>query len=119
MAADASGCWISTNHWLIHIDPAGRVHRVLQAQLGDVSTGAGAAWLPQATTVLRIDEHNGTIHTLHTGRLWLGFQHDLAAGAGALWALNDAGRATPLSSASTFKAAASPAASICRVSPTR
>jgi len=95
MAADASGCWISTNHWLIHIDPAGRVHRVLQAQLGDVSTDAGAAWLPQATTVLRIDEHNGTIHTtLHTGRLRLGgFQHDLAAGAGALWALNDAGRA--------------------------
>jgi hypothetical protein len=94
MAADASGCWISTNHWLIHIDPAGRVHRVLQAQLGDVSTGAGAAWLPQATTVLRIDEHNGTIRTLHTGRLRLGgFQHDLAAGAGALWALNDAGRA--------------------------
>ncbi len=94
MAADASGCWISTNHWLIHIDPAGRVHRVLQAPLGDVSTGAGAAWLPQATTVLRIDEHSGTIRTLHTGRLRLGgFQHDLAAGAGALWALNDAGRA--------------------------
>jgi len=94
MAADASGCWISTNHWLIHIDPAGRVHRVLPAQLGDVSTGAGAAWLPQATTVLSIDEHNGTISTLHTGRLRLGgFQHDLAAGAGALWALNDAGRA--------------------------
>jgi hypothetical protein len=94
MAADASGCWISTNHWLIHIDPAGRIHRVLQAQLGDVSTGAGAAWLPQAATVLRVDEHSGQIRTLHTGRLRLGgFQHDLAAGAGALWALNDAGRA--------------------------
>lgn len=93
MAADASGCWISTNHWLIHIDPAGHVHRVLLAQLGDVSTGAGAAWLPQATTVLRIDEHNGQIRTLHTGRLRLGgFQHDLAAGAGALWALNNTGR---------------------------
>ena len=94
MAADASGCWISTNHWLIHIDPAGHVHRVVRAQLGDVSTGAGAAWLPQATTVLRIDEHNGQIRTLHTGRLRLGgFQHDLAAGDGALWALNEAGRA--------------------------
>lgn len=58
MAADASGCWISTNQWLLHIDPAGRVHRVLQAQLGDVSTGAGAAWLPQAASVLRIDEHS-------------------------------------------------------------
>jgi hypothetical protein len=94
MAADASGCWISTNQWLIHIDPAGRIHRILQAQLGDVSTGAGAAWLPQAATVLRIDEHSGTIHTLHTGRLRLGgFQHDLAAGADALWALNNTGRA--------------------------
>jgi len=43
MAADASGCWISTNHWLLHIDPTGQVHRVIQAQLGDISTGAGAA----------------------------------------------------------------------------
>lgn len=94
MAADASGCWISTDHWLLHIDPAGRVHRVLEAQLGDVSTGAGAAWLPQAASVLRIDEHSGQLRTLHTGRLRLGgFQHDLAAGAGALWALNDPGRA--------------------------
>jgi hypothetical protein len=94
MAADASGCWISTTHWLLHIDRTGRIHRIIQAQLGDVSTGVGAAWLPQATTVLRIDEHSGQIRTLHTGRLRLGgFQHDLAAGAGALWALNDAGRA--------------------------
>ncbi|MFL5954350.1 MAG: hypothetical protein ACJ76I_09615 [Gaiellaceae bacterium] len=93
MAADASGCWISTDRWLLHIDPAGHVHRVVQAQLGDVATGAGAAWLPQTTTVLRVDEHTGQIRTLHTGRLRLGgFQHDLAAGDGALWALVDAGR---------------------------
>jgi hypothetical protein len=94
MAADASGCWISTSHWLLHIDPTGEIHRVIQAQLGDVSTGDGAAWLPQSTNVLRVDERTGQTRTLHTGRLRLGgFQHDLAVGAGALWALNDAGRA--------------------------
>jgi hypothetical protein len=93
MAADASGCWISTDHWLLHIDAGGRVHHVLRAQLGDVSTGSGAAWLPQAASVIRIDEYSGRIRTLHTGRLRLGgFQHDLATGDGALWALNDAGR---------------------------
>lgn len=93
MAADAGGCWISTGRWLLHIDPAGHLHRVLQAPLGDVSTGAGAVWLPRATSVLRLDEHSGQIRTLHTGTLRLGgFQHDLAAGDGALWALNNAGR---------------------------
>jgi hypothetical protein len=93
MAADASGCWISTDQWLLHIDPSGHIHRVLRAQLGDVATGAGAVWLPQPTSVLRIDERTGRIRTLHTGRLRLGgFQHDLAAGDGALWALTDAGR---------------------------
>jgi hypothetical protein len=93
MAADASGCWISAEHWLLHIDAGGRVHHVLRARLGDVSTGSGAVWLPQAASVARVDEHSGQIRTLHTGRLRLGgFQHDLAAGDGALWALNDAGR---------------------------
>jgi len=93
MAADPSGCWISTDHWLLHIDPAGHVHRVVRAQLGDVSTGSDAVWLPQAASVIRVDEHSGQIRTLHTGRLRLGgFQHDLAAGDGALWAINDAGR---------------------------
>jgi hypothetical protein len=43
--------------------------------------------------VVRVDERSGPIRTLHTGRLRLGgFQHDLAAGDGALWALNDTGR---------------------------
>jgi hypothetical protein len=94
MAADASGCWISADHWLLHIDAGGGVHRVLRARLGDVSTGLGAVWLPQAASVIRIDEHSGQIRTLHTGPLRLGgFQHDLAAGDAALWALNDAGRA--------------------------
>jgi hypothetical protein len=94
MAADPSGCWISTTGWLLHIDAAGRLHHVLRAPLGDVATGAGAAWLPRATSVLRIDEHTGRVSTLVTGRLRPGgFQHDLAVGANALWALNDADRA--------------------------
>lgn len=97
IAADGSGCWISTNRWLLHIDPEGRLHRVTQATLGDLSTGGGAVWLPQATTVLRIDEHSGRIRTLHTGPLQLGgFQHDLAYGADALWALARHGRDSSL-----------------------
>jgi hypothetical protein len=93
MAADSSGCWISTTGWLLHIDKTGRLRRVLQAPLGDVAAGAGAAWLPETTSVLRIDEHGGRIQTLATGGLRLGgFQHDLAAGDNALWALNDTSR---------------------------
>lgn len=93
MAADTSGCWISTNEWLLHIDLNGRIHHILRAQLGDVSTGDGAVWLPQAASVLRIDEHTAQVRTLRTGRLQLGgFQHDLAAGDGALWALDHGSR---------------------------
>jgi len=88
MAADRQGCWISTNRWLLHIDPTGRVHRVVRAPLGDVVSGAGAVWLPRASSVLRLDERTGRVRTLATGLLRLGgFQHDLAAGDGALWAL--------------------------------
>jgi DNA-binding beta-propeller fold protein YncE len=94
MAADGSGCWISTNSWLLHIDTKGRLHRVLRAPLGDVATGAGAAWLPRTTSVLRVDERSGRVRTLVTGRLRLGgFQHDLAADENVLWALTDTGRA--------------------------
>lgn len=93
MAADKSGCWISSNTWLIHIDPSGHIHRVVRAQLGDVATGAGSVWLPQTSSIVRVDEARGRIDTLATGRLRLGgFQHDLAAGDGAVWALNDQGR---------------------------
>src|SRR5919197_2561099 len=85
MAADSRGCWVSTNRRLLHIDPAGRVHRVLRAPLGDVVTGAGAVWLPRASSVLRLDERTGRVRTLATGPLRLGgFQHDLAAGDDAL-----------------------------------
>ena len=93
IAADSSGCWISTEGWLLHIDPVGRLHRVVRAPLGDVATGARAVWLPETTSVLRIDERTGRIRTLSTGRLELGgFQHDLAAGTGALWALHQTSR---------------------------
>jgi hypothetical protein len=93
MAADGSGCWISTSRSLLHIDTGGRVHRVLQAPLGDVATGGGAVWLPRPSSVLRVDERTGRVRTLVTGPLRLGgFQHDLAVGANALWALRDAGR---------------------------
>jgi hypothetical protein len=94
MAADRQGCWISTNRWLLHIDPTGRVHHVVRSPLGDVVTGAGAVWLPRASSVLRVDERTGRVRTLATGPLRLGgFQHDLAAGYGALWALRYVSRA--------------------------
>jgi len=89
MTADTSGCWISTGTWLLHIDPGGHIHRVLPAPLGDVTAGAGAVWLPEATSILGIDEHTGQVRTLKTGSLRLGgFQHDLAVGDRALWALH-------------------------------
>jgi hypothetical protein len=94
IAADASGCWISTTGWVLRIDRTGRLHRIVRAPLGDIATGAGAAWLPRTTSVLRIDEHTGQVRTITTGRLRPGgFQHDLAVGDNALWALNDPGRA--------------------------
>ena len=94
IAADGEGCWISTDRRLLHIDPAGRVHQVVRAPLGDVATGGGAVWLAGATSVLRIDERTGRVRTLATGRLRLGgFQHDLAVGDGALWALRHTGPA--------------------------
>ncbi len=94
MAADGHGCWISTNRWLVRIDPAGRVRRIVRAPLGDVATGGGAVWLPRATSVLRIDERTGRVQTLATGRLRLGgFQHDLAADANGLWLLEQRSRA--------------------------
>src|SRR5919197_4797708 len=93
MAADSRGCWISSDRWLLRIDSAGRVHRVLRAPLGDVATGAGAVWLPRARSVLRLDERTGRVRILATGRLALGgFQHDIAVGDGALWALHNGSR---------------------------
>jgi hypothetical protein len=88
MAADSSGCWISSNGMLLHIDPRGRLHRALQAPFGDVATGAGAVWLAQNTKVIRIDEQTGQTRSIPTGRLRLGgFQHDLAATSDALYLL--------------------------------
>jgi hypothetical protein len=88
MAADDSGCWLSGSDWLLHITPSGHLERVVRAQFGDIAVGAGAVWLAQAASVLRIDEHTGAVRTLRTGRLRLGgFQNDLAAGSNSLWAL--------------------------------
>jgi hypothetical protein len=93
MTADAFGCWISTGTWLVRIDPAGHVRRVLRSPLADVATGGGAVWLPRMASVLRLDERTGKVRVIRTGRLGLGgFQHDTAVGHGSLWALS-AGRA--------------------------
>lgn len=88
MAADGSGCWISSNRTLLHINPSGRLHRAQQAPFGDLATGAGAVWLAETTKVIRIDERTGQTRSIPTGTLRLGgFQHDLAATTHALYLL--------------------------------
>jgi hypothetical protein len=88
MAADNSGCWISSNGALLHIDPSGHLHRALRAPFGAIATGAGAVWLAERTSVVRIDELTGRARTIPTGTLRLGgFQHDIAAGSDALYLL--------------------------------
>jgi hypothetical protein len=88
IAADGAGCWVSASSWLLRIGPTGNVHRVLRAPFGDVATGGGAAWLVRRTSILRIDERSGRVRTLAVGHMRSGgFQHDLAAGGGVLWAL--------------------------------
>jgi hypothetical protein len=88
MAADSSGCWISSNSVLLHIDPSGRLHNALRPPFGDVATGGGAVWLAERTRVIRIDEQTGQTRSIETGTLRLGgFQHDLAATTNALYLL--------------------------------
>lgn len=88
MAADSSGCWISSNGALLHIDPSGHLHRTLPAPFGDIATGAGAVWLAARTSVMRIDERTGRTRSIPTGTLRLGgFQHDVAASGDALYLL--------------------------------
>jgi hypothetical protein len=88
IAADREVCWVSTDHRLLQIDRRGRVHQVVRARLGDVTTGAGAVWLSQGRSVLRIDERTGGIRTVPTGRVGGGgFQHDIASDGRRLWAL--------------------------------
>jgi hypothetical protein len=92
-AGDASGCWVSGGRWLLHVDPSGRVHRVVRAGLGDLATGDGAVWLREDRSVLRVDERNGSVRRLATGGIRAGgFQHDIAVGDGALWLLDDGAR---------------------------
>jgi hypothetical protein len=89
MTADSSGCWISTNDRLVHIDRSGAVRAVVRAPIADVATGGGYVWVPRATSMLRVDERTGRVATLRTGRLRLGgFQHDVASGDGALWTVD-------------------------------
>lgn len=90
IAADASGCWVSADHRLIHIRPDGREVTVLNTvDLGSVTAGDGAAWLAQAASVTRIDERTGIVRVVRAPHLRLGgFQHDLAVGDGALWTLD-------------------------------
>jgi hypothetical protein len=88
IAADADGCWLSASGRLLHIDRAGRLHRVRAAPFGDVATGGGAVWLAGSASVLRIDERTGRTRTIATGPLALGgFQHDLGVGDSSLWVL--------------------------------
>src|SRR5919198_264695 len=76
-------------------EQTGRVSVVWRRQGSSVQyVGAGAVWLPRARSVLRLDERTGRVRILATGPLRLGgFQHDLAAGDGALWALQYVSRA--------------------------
>ena len=87
LAADSHGCWVIAGRWLLHIDPQGRVHRVVRGAFG-VATGGWRVWLARATSVLRVDERTGHVRTVAIGKLRLGgFQHELAVGHGALWVL--------------------------------
>jgi hypothetical protein len=98
MAADGSGCWVAASGWLFQIDPAGRLHRVVRSGWSSVATGGGAVWLARGSSILRVDERSRRTRTLVTGRLVLGgFQHDLAIGAGAIWALQHGLGARPSS----------------------
>jgi hypothetical protein len=93
IAADQEGCWISADHRLVQIDRRGRVHRIVRARLGDVSTGGGAVWLVQARSVLRIDERTHQVRAIRTGPIGGGgFQHDLAADGRRIWALREESR---------------------------
>lgn len=88
IAAGDSGCWITAAGSLLHIDPGGRLHRVLRAPLGSIAVGAGGAWVSGAASVLRVDERTGRVRRIRTGPLTVGgFQHDLAVRGNALWVL--------------------------------
>jgi hypothetical protein len=88
LAADASGCWVATDHRVVHIRPDGRVVNdvLLTRGLEDVATGGGAAWLLARGKLVRIDERTGVVRGLRVGALQpIGENHELAVGAGHLW----------------------------------
>ena len=88
IAADESGCWIASGGGLERIDEQGRLHHVLSAEIGGVTAGAGAIWMPRAMSVLRFDERTTQVQSFATGDLRLGgFPHDIAVDGNELWVL--------------------------------
>jgi hypothetical protein len=96
IAADDSGCWITAQGRLFHIEPAGGLRDLRQGPLrsisvgplGSIAVGAGAVWVTRGTSVLRVDERTGEVRRIPTGGLTVaGFQHDLAVRGDALWVL--------------------------------
>jgi DNA-binding beta-propeller fold protein YncE len=89
MTADASGCWVSGNGRLVHLDPQGRMHVIHGIGFGDVTAGGGAVWVALRDSIVRVDERTGATRVLRTGPLHLGgFQHDVAVTDDALWTLD-------------------------------
>jgi ligand-binding sensor domain-containing protein len=88
LTADRSGCWVSADGRLLHLDPAGRLRTIRGIPFGDVVAGAGTVWVGLRDALVRVDEHTGRSRTIRTGRLDLGgFQHDMAVAGGSLWVL--------------------------------
>jgi hypothetical protein len=93
IAADESGCWVATDHRILHIRPSGRAVEILTTEgLDDVATGGGAAWTIGRGRLTRIDEHTGVVRALRAGGLQpIGANHELAVGAGFLWTVGSNG----------------------------
>lgn len=93
IAADASGCWVATDHRILHIRPGGRAVEILLTEgLDDIATGGGAAWTIERGRLTRIDEHTGVVRALRAGGLQpIGANHELAVGAGFLWTVGSNG----------------------------
>jgi len=86
MVADASGCWVSADGRLLHVDGRGRERVAARVPFGDVAAGAGAVWIGLRDSLVRVDERTGAVRRTRTGPLDLGgFQHDVAVGGGFLW----------------------------------
>jgi hypothetical protein len=86
IAADASGCWVSGAHRLLHVNPRGRLTVAARVGFGDVATGGGVVWIGLRSSLVRVDERTREVRTIKTQPLRTGgFQHDIAVGGGFLW----------------------------------